>query len=88
MPALPPAEYLTPARAGRKIIPKTFEGYDYNNIVDIRAVRNSKGYIVPSSSSTEFRNSFFPRTVIDWNHLEEDLVCAQTVVSFKSALPA
>ena len=37
-------------------------------------------------NSDIYKNSFFPKTIIDWNHLEEDLVPAETVDSFRKAV--
>ena len=88
VPALPPAEFLTPARPKRKIKPKNFKDYVYKNVVEDLAILNTKGYDVPSVSTPEYKNSFFQRTTTDWNHLDEDLVCATSVVTFKSALLA
>ena len=34
----------------------------------------------------QFSNSFFVKTLIDWNHLEDSVLCATSVESFKSAL--
>jgi hypothetical protein len=41
---------------------------------------------IPSSKTQKFSNSFFVKTIIDWNHLEDSVVCATSVESFKSAL--
>ena len=48
-------------------------------------------YQVPLSSppqcKTEIhKNSFFPRTIIDWNHLDDNIVRAETVDSFRKAV--
>jgi len=39
-----------------------------------------------STRTDVLKYSFFPRTVIDWNHLDEDTVSAPTVLSFKERL--
>jgi hypothetical protein len=41
---------------------------------------------IPSNKTHQFSNSFFVKTLIDWNHLEDSVVCATSVESFKSAL--
>jgi hypothetical protein len=32
------------------------------------------------------KNSFFSKTIVDWNHLEDSIVCAKTVEGFNSSL--
>ena len=51
-----------------------------------QAKNNTKCFDIPSSKSLQFSNSFFVKTLIDWNHLEDSVVCATSVESFKSAL--
>jgi hypothetical protein len=38
------------------------------------------------ASTNQFKNSFFPRTIVDWNRLTEDTVCSSSVDSFKNKL--
>lgn len=43
--------------------------------------------ITPFSSRNNcFKYSFFPRTIIEWNNLNDDVVCAPTSTSFLSSL--
>ena len=65
---------------------RQFENFQSSNIVEKSVVNNSKGYIVPNPNTEQFRNSFFVKTVIQWNHLEESVVTAETVEGFRSAL--
>ncbi len=37
-------------------------------------------------NSTQYKNSFVPRTIIDWNKLSCDTVSAETVAAFKSRI--
>jgi hypothetical protein len=32
------------------------------------------------------KNALFSKTIVDWNHLEDSVVCAKTVEGFSSAL--
>ena len=64
-----------------------FENFQSSNIVEKSVVNNSKGYIVakiPTLNNLE--THFFVKTVIQWNHLEESVVTAETVEGFRSAL--
>ena len=57
------------------------------NIIDKYAVNNSKGYKIPENNGTEqYLRSFFIKTVIDWNQLEEKVVQAKTVAAFTAAV--
>ena len=43
-------------------------------------------YIPPSSSTTYFQKSFFPRTIIDWNNLPNNIIESDTLDYFISSL--
>ena len=86
VPAINADEYFFHQRAKRHIKARQFENFQSSNIVEKSVVNNSKGYIVPNSNTEQFRNSFFVKTVIQWNHLEESVVTAETVEGFRSAL--
>ena len=81
VPALPCHEYsyLTPIRNKRQIRSKQFTDCVISNPIDNQSTNNSKCFKPIQCRSKLFRNSFFPKTVIDWNHLEDSVVCAETV---------
>jgi hypothetical protein len=76
-------DYLKKARPKRSITAK-------KNLRTIRQLTSSKNntkcFDIPSSKTHQFSNSFFVKTLIDWNHLEDSVVCATSVESFKSAI--
>ena len=41
---------------------------------------------VKQTSTETYRNSFFPKTIIDWNNLDTSVIGCQSVLSFKAAL--
>jgi hypothetical protein len=86
--ALPPSKFLTPVdKSKRKITARTFEGYSTKNIVARYMVQNSRGYKIPENNGNEqYTSSFFIKTVVDWNQLEESTVQAKTVAAFRSAV--
>ena len=45
---------------------------------------HDRPYVVQKSATEELRHSFFPRTVIDWNKLENAVVHADSVGSFRT----
>ena len=83
VPALQIHDYLTPVRGKRQIKSRQLKDYVTHNIIDSQA----SGCFKTLQCKTElFRNSFFPKTIIDWNHLEECVVRAETVNGFRKAV--
>ena len=77
VPAIEPDDY-------RYITAKTIANYQATNIVEKQVKNNTKCFDIPSSKAHQFSNSFFVKTLIDWNHLEDSDVCSTSVESFKS----
>ena len=48
--------------------------------------RNSKSICVYSCNSDIFKNSFFPRTILDWNTLPEPTVLCKSLETFRTAI--
>ena len=87
IPALPPDNFLTPAPSNRRRIkPTHYEGFITNNILDRHVVNHSRGFVVPDAETDQFWNSFFVRTVTQWNGLNESAATAGSVSAFKLAL--
>ena len=51
-----------------------------------RVTRQGTLYIRPRTSSTSYMESFFPRTVADWNYLPSVVRDAPSLESFKTGL--
>ena len=86
VPAIPPEEFLKPAKTRRQIKGKQFKDHISHNIIDRHIINNDRGFIVENCKTEQLKNSFFVKTVIEWNHLSTETVCAKTVESFKQAL--
>ena len=84
VPAIEPDDYLKKARPKRYITAKKFENYQATNIVEKHVRSNTKCFDIPSSKTHQFSNSFFAKTRIDWNHLED--LCAQLVLRASNLL--
>ena len=87
VPAIPPNEFLKPSRQKRQVKVKNFENCETKNILDRHISNNDRGYIVEHCKTEQLKQSFFVRTVVEWNHLNTATVRAETVESFKQALP-
>jgi hypothetical protein len=86
VPAIKPDDCLKKARPKRSITAKKIENYQATNIIEKQVKNTTKCFDIPSSKTHQFSNSFFVKTLINWNHLEDSVVCATSVESFKSAL--
>ncbi len=82
LPSIPPEKYLCPIKNKRRITARKFHGFDHSNIVERRQNNNTRGCVVPSAKTSEFRNSFFVRTLQECN----SRVSALAVESFRSHL--
>ena len=86
VPAIPPENYLTPVGNKRSVLVKEYKDCVGKNIVANLATKNSRTYRFIHSKSLQYRNSFFPRTVIDWNHLGDSVVNSKFLDLFKGAI--
>ncbi len=89
VPAINHYEFLVKSKPKCKIKPKRFDNFENANIVNNSDKNNSKALetTVTSICNTEqYKNSFFIKSVIHWNQLDEEIVHAKTVESFKTAI--
>ena len=86
MPAMQSHDFLTPIRGKRQIKSKQNTDCVTSNIIDKQSTNNSKCYKIIQCNSETYKNSFFPRTIIDWNHLDDNFVHADTVEGFRKAV--
>ena len=85
VPAIP-ANRLQLVKNKRKITAKKFINCETQNLVEQRQLCNSKCFVVPNSNSVTYKNSFFIKTIVDWNPLEEHLVTAPSLEAFRIRL--
>ena len=81
VPAIPTSDYLTPITEKRKIKAKLFRDCESKNFVTNQQRLHSNCYTPIIGTSNIYKNSFFPRTINQWNQLSE--VNAKTLESFK-----
>ena len=87
VPAINLEHYLQPLRPKRTIRAKQYEQYIYQNIVENSVNNNSKCFKPIQAKSDNYKNSFFVKTVLDWNKLSDTLVNSTSTECFKAALP-
>ena len=87
IPAINRDTYFIPLRLKRTIIkPRNFANYQHSNPVEKYTTNNSRCFQIPHSNTDIYGNSFFPRTIIDWNKLTDNLVTSASVDAFKAAM--
>jgi len=57
-----------------------------DNTIARQEIQNSCGFKIPDSKTEQYKNSFFIRTVANWNKLEGTVVTADSVTAFTSAV--
>ncbi|KAK7095475.1 hypothetical protein V1264_006874 [Littorina saxatilis] len=87
IPALPPENFLTPAKqTRRRVKPTQFSDYSSNNVIERQAINNSKGLTIPHCRTELFRHSFFVKTAQEWNHLSEEVIGCTSAKAFSTAV--
>ena len=86
VPAIPASEFLIPVKNKRKIKAKTYDNCDTQNIVKRHQNLHNNCFQLPESKTVPYKNSFFPRTISEWNELSEYVVSAPSLGVFKARL--
>ena len=83
---VPPEKYLTPQKASRIIRAPNRPDYIVQNPVHNQSRNHDRCLEIPSYNTEQYKQSFFPRTIIAWNKLNTSIVQASSLEAFKSAL--
>ena len=87
IPAMQSHDFLTHVRGKRRlIISNQYTDCVTSNNIDKQSTNNSKCFKTAQWKTEIYKNSFFSRTSIDWNQLDDDIVHAETVDSFRKAV--
>ena len=86
VPAIKADVVLQKLPAKRHIRSKNFQDYQSNNIVSKYQINNNSAYKIDQAKSEPYKNSFFVKTISDWNSLSDSQVCKETVNGFKEAV--
>lgn len=79
IPAIGPDEFLQKARPKRNITASKFEEYHATNIVEKQVKNHCKCFDIPLSKTPQYSNSFFVKTVIASNQLDDAVVRTSSV---------
>ena len=90
VPACPGStQFFTPKNTSkRQIRAKKFDNCETTNIVNRQATKNPRPFNIPRSLTDPYRNSLFVQTVLEWNHLDNNIVTATSIDSFKHLISA
>ena len=87
VPSLQENSFLTKVQQNkRQIKPKLFKDYQAKNILTRQARQNNNCFQVIDATTPQRENSFFIRTVIEWNNLDQQTIDAKTPETFKKLL--
>ena len=87
VPAMHPQNFIELQKSKRQIRPRRDPNFDYkNNTIDKFIRNNDKCIVIKSANSEQFKNSFFIRTAVDWNQLDNSVIQAKTPDSFRTIL--
>ena len=87
VPAIPCEKFLVREKTGRQIRSTQSKDFITQNPVENYVRNNNKSFkIKPCTVTEQYTNSFFIRTTIEWNHLSDQIVNAQSVPCFRAAI--
>ena len=86
VPAIPVDDFLKQQKPKRHIRPRKYSDHISKNIVDRHSVNNNRCFVIENCKTEQLKQSFFVRTVVEWNQLDTGVVRAETVESFRDAL--
>ena len=86
VPAIPASEFLLPVKNKRRIKAKTYDNCETKNIIKRHQILHNNCFQLPESKTVTYKNSFFPRTISEWNELSEFVVSAPNLEVFRARL--
>ena len=86
IPAMPSEDFIQKQPSKRLIKPRKFENHVHSNIIQNQGRMNNKCVMVPRAATEQYKQSFFVKTSVEWNNLENCIVNCSTLDSFKNAL--
>jgi hypothetical protein len=86
MPAIPSSTYFEPVPSKRRIRATRFSDFESTNIVTSHELNNNKCFSTKRCNTNIYRNSFFVRTIHDWNQVDNSTVSVTSVEAFRACL--
>ncbi|KAK7103646.1 hypothetical protein V1264_018511 [Littorina saxatilis] len=87
VPAVPPEKFIQQQKSKRQV--KQRVNKDFTSSATVRNItrNNSQCFTVECTKTPVYKYSFFTRTVIDWNNLDDNTIQSSTVNEFRGKLP-
>ena len=86
VPAIPSPDYLVAVRNKRQIRATKLSDFIVDNTVTAHQLNSSRCFLTPRCNTEVCKNSYFPKTIAEWNQLEISIVTVDKVEAFRSAL--
>ena len=86
VPAIPPEDYLQEVKNKRKIKARSFDNCESKNFVTAAQRLHDRCFVVPNANTDTYKNSFFVKTIKEWNQLEPQTVASPSVETFRARL--
>ena len=86
VPAIPADKLTKQQKPGRFIRSSTDKNFISSNTINSYIRNNDRCFVVHPCRTDQLRNSFFCRTVVEWNHLDNNIVHSASVNSFRTAI--
>ena len=78
--------YFEPVPSKCRIWATRFSDFESTNIVTLHELNNNKYFSTKCGNTNIYRNSFFVRTVHDWNQLDNSTVSVTSAEAFRACL--
>ena len=88
VPAMPAGTFFIPPKQGCQIRSSRIKDFVSRNLVENYIQNNDRLHTVLHSNTEQYKHSFFSRTVIAWNCIDNSIVHSESTDCFKSALAA
>ena len=87
LPAICPDDYIKPiTNSRRRGKPARLNDFITHESLERSGRKNDKCFQILNGKTDQFVNSFIPRTVVDWNNLNNDIVHSPSANSFRARL--
>ena len=86
VPAIPADKFTKQQKPGRLIRTSTDKNFISSNTINSYIRNNDRCFVVHPCRTEQIRNSFFCRTVVEWNHLDNNIVHSASVNLFRTAI--
>ena len=87
VPVITPCDFITQQKPGRCIRSTRDKSMHLSqNPVENYTRNNGRYYCVPETHTDQCRHPYFPKIIVEWNHLDDTIVHQKSIDSFKSAL--